>query len=41
VIRLLRTRSLRRQVAHRGRRLVDGQGARRVARAIRRLVKER
>jgi len=41
VIKLLRTRSLRRQVAHRGRRLVDGQGARRVATAIHRLIEER
>lgn len=38
VLLLLRRRVMRRQVARRGRRLVDGQGARRAARAIGRLV---
>jgi spore coat polysaccharide biosynthesis predicted glycosyltransferase SpsG len=41
VLKLLRTQSLRRKVAQRARRLVDGRGASRVARAIRQLVEER
>jgi spore coat polysaccharide biosynthesis predicted glycosyltransferase SpsG len=38
VLLLLRRRGIRRQMARAGRRLVDGQGARRAARAIHRLI---
>lgn len=41
VLLLLRRRGIRRKVVRTGRRLVDGQGARRAARAIGRLIEER